>query len=270
MNTFQVEEMVSQGYIVVAIDQPYIAASVGFPGGRSVAGLSKSQMDRLIQRSISPSKQVPTLNGGAFASGIIPYFAQDVSFTIDRLTALNRATGRTILREKLDMENVGIFGVSLGGIVVGEACRTELRLKACLVMDAPMPSKVTLSGLNQPGIWMTRNAETMRREGWAEADIMQHQRTMRGAFDRSRSASYFVQVRGMFHANLTDAPLFSPLTSHLGITGPIGGRRAHGIVNAYSLAFFDRHLRSRPAALLDRSHAGFPEVALDKRRSLER
>ena len=268
MNMFQIEELVSQGYVVVAIDQPYVAASIMFPGGRAVAGLSKNQMDPLIQQSISPSAKTPTLNGRAFASGIIPYLAQDVSFAIDRLTALNGSTARTILRGKLDMESAGIFGVSLGGIVIGEACWLERRLKACLVMDAPMPSTVTLSRLNQPAMWIMRDAKTMRRERSAEADIMQYQRTMRSAFNRSRSASYFVQVPGMFHANLTDVPFYSPLTSRFGITGPIGGRRAHRIVNAYSLAFFDRHLRGRSAPLLDRSGTRFPEVILDARQSL--
>ncbi len=251
MNTSQVEALVSQGYIVVAIDQPYVAASVAFPDGRTVAGWSKDQMDPLIQQSINPSAQVPSVNGRAFPLGIIPYLSQDVSFVIDQLAALNGARTSAILRGKLDLQRVGIFGVSLGGIVVGDACRSEPRLKACIVMDAPTSSRVTLSGLRQPAMWITRDADTMRQEGWAEADIVRHQRTMRAAFDRSRSARYFVQVPGMFHADLTDVPLFSPLTSQLGITGPIGGRRAHMIVNAYSLAFFDRHLRGRPAPSLD-------------------
>jgi hypothetical protein len=37
MNTFQVEDLVSHGYIVAAIDQPYAAAAVVFPGGRQAA-----------------------------------------------------------------------------------------------------------------------------------------------------------------------------------------------------------------------------------------
>ena len=265
MNSFQVEELVSQGYIVVAIDQPYVAASVVFPGGRTFAGLSKSQMDPLIQQSITPSAYVPTLNGQAFASGIIPYLARDASFAIDQLVALNGSTTPSILRGKLNLKSVGIFGVSLGGIVVGEVCLREPRLKACLVMDAPMPSTVNQSGLERPVMWITRDAKTMRREGWTEFDIRQHQQTMRSAFDRSRSARYFVQLPGMFHANLTDVPLFSPLASGLGITGPIDRRRAHAVVNAYSLAFFDRHLRGRSAPLLDRSGTRFPEVILEAR-----
>ena len=264
MNMFMVEELVSQGYIVVAIDQPYVAASIVFPGGRTVAGLSKTQMNPLIQQSISPSAQAPILNGRAFASGIIPYLARDVSFAMDRLTALDGSAGN-ILRGKLDMGRVGIFGISLGGIVVGEACRREPRLRACLVMDAPMPTTAMQSGLQQPGMWITRDAKTMQHEGWDEADIIQHQTTMRRAFERSSGESYFVSIAGMFHANLMDAPFYSPLASRIGITGPIDGRRAHTIINAYARAFFDRHLEGKPTPLLDRSAKPFSEVAFETR-----
>ena len=63
MNIFQVEELVSHGYIVVGIDQPGVAASVVFPDGHQIAGLSKMQMDPLIQQSASPAEKAPLLNG---------------------------------------------------------------------------------------------------------------------------------------------------------------------------------------------------------------
>lgn len=264
MNTFQVEELVSQGYIVVAIDQPYVAASVVFPGRRAVGGLLKEQMDPLIRQSISPSVKVPTLNGRTFANGIIPYLAEDISFVIDQLAAVDSSDETSILRGKLDMQRVGVFGVSLGGIVVGEACHSDLRLMACLAMDAPMSATVRRSGLRQPTMWITRDAKTMRLEGWSEPDIVQHQTTMRSAFERSQGDGYFVSIAGMFHANLTDVPLYSPLTSRLGITGPIDSQRAHLIINAYSRVFFDRHLQGKPAFLLDRSRKPFAEVTLEK------
>ena len=90
MNTFQVEYLVSRGYVVVAIDQPYIAATVVFPDGRKIAGLSKDQMNPLIQQSIVAEKQAPSLHGVTFEAGIIPYFAQDVGFVLDQLSVLNR------------------------------------------------------------------------------------------------------------------------------------------------------------------------------------
>ena len=70
----------------------------------------------------------------------------------------------------------------------------------------------------------------------------------------------------MFHSNLTDIPYWSPLFSRLGVTGPIDGQRAHNIINAYSLAFFDQHLKGRPVALLDGPAKQYPEVVLETRR----
>ncbi len=46
---------------------------------------------------------------------------------------------------------------------------------------------------------------------------------------------------------------------------PIGSQWAHEIINAYSLAFFDKHLKSEPQALLDGPAAHYPEVIFEKR-----
>ena len=271
MNTFQVEELVSHGYIVVAIDQPYTAATVVFPDGREAAGLSAEQIRTLVRPSYIATDPVPIVNGVTLTDGsIIPYLARDVSFTLDQLAALNQADPNGLLTGRLDMTRVGTFGVSLGGIFGAEACRREPRLRACLVMDAPMPRAVMQAGLRQPSMWITRDAATMRLEraragGWPEDEILAHQTTMRATFENLQDAGYFVQIPGMFHVNLTDVPHWSPLLSRLGVTGPIDGQRAHGIINAYSLAFFDRHLRGRPAALLDNSADQYPEVRLETR-----
>jgi predicted dienelactone hydrolase len=213
-------------------------------------------METLVRPSPGPAEAAATLNGRTLKDGIIPYLAQDASFTLDRLAALNQGGPDGILTGRLDLQRAGIFGISLGGIVGGEACRLEPRLRACLVMDAPMPADVVRAGLRQPTMWITRDADTMRLErrragGWSEADIHEHQTTMRAVFERLPGDGYFVQVPGIFHLNLTDAPLLSSLASRLGLTGPIGAQWAYRIINALSLAFFDRHLKGRPAAPLD-------------------
>ena len=83
---------------------------------------------------------------------------------------------------------------------------------------------------------------------------------MRAVFESLPGDGYFVQVPGMFHLNFTDIPSWSPLFRLLGLTGPIDGQRAHSIINAYSLAFFDQHLKGQPAALLDGLVEHYPEV----------
>jgi hypothetical protein len=75
-----------------------------------------------------------------------------------------------------------------------------------------------------------------------------------------------VSVPGMFHQDFSDAPLLSPLTGLLGITGPIGRTRGHDIMTAYTLAFFDRELLGRPEALLEAASQQYPDVRIEARR----
>ena len=194
MNTFQVEELVSQGYVVVAIDQPGTAAVVAFPDGHQIAGLPVVQMQALIRPSYMAGQEKAVLNGKELIEGsIIPYLTQDVTFVLNQLSELNRADPNQILTGRLDMQRVGAFGVSLGGIVVAEACRVESRLSACLMMDAPMPIVVVQFGLSRPSMWMTRDAETMRLErrrsgGWPENEISAHLTGMRAAYVGNNAA----------------------------------------------------------------------------------
>ena len=277
MNTFQVEHLVSNGYIVVAIDQPGVAAAVVFPNGHQADSLTVPQFHSMVRPSYMPRRTDPLKTGVLLPNGstlhdnsIIPYLAQDVSFTLDQLAALDQADPNGILTRKLDLQRVGVFGVSLGGIVAGVACRLDSRLRACLVMDAAMSIDVVKAGLNQPSMWITRDAATMRLErqragGWPDAEIDAHQTSMRAVYEGLSGAGYFVRVPGMFHSNFTDIASWTPLAPLLGFAGPIDPRRAHGIVNAYSLAFFDRHLLGRSATLLDGASKQYPEVLFESR-----
>ena len=134
-----------------------------------------------------------------------------------------------------------------------------------------MPVDVVKFGLQQPTLWITRDADTMRLErrrsgGWSESEISEHQTSMRAAFAKSQVAGYFVQVPGMFHVNFTDVPYWSPLLPWLGVTGPINAQRAHNIINAYSLAFFNRHLLGNVEVLLDDPASQYPEVIFNVRK----
>jgi hypothetical protein len=271
MSTFQVEELVSHGYIVVAIDQPGVAANVVFSDGRQAVGLTVEQFQVTVSPSYRAGKAAPLLNGRPLPGGsIVPYLVDDVGFTLDQLTVLNRADPNGILTGRMDLQQTGAFGLSLGGIVVGEACLRDPRLRACLMMDSPMSTRVVSDGLRQPSMWITRDASSMRLEqqragGWPEDEIQAHQSTMRAAYQNLGAAGYFVQIAGLFHSNLTDLPNWLPLASQLNLAGPISGHRAHDIVNAYTLAFFDRHLSGKPTPLLDGAVQKYPEVTLETR-----
>lgn len=265
-STAQVEELVSHGFIVVGLDEPGAAGAVLLPDGRQIISQARGVMDALIDQSVVPVQQVPVLYGQRFEEGIIPYFAEDVRVALRELEGLNRQDPAGVLQGKLELSQLGIFGVSLGGIVAAHACRVEPRLKACLVLDAPMTRDVVARGLEQPTMWLTRPAATMRLEGWEESEITKHQRTMRAAFARLNAERYFVELKGAFHLNFLDTPFWTRLSSFgLPISGPIGRWRAHEIITAYSRAFFDKHLRGAAPALLASGKSPYPEVKLEQR-----
>ncbi len=253
LQTFQVEELVSHGYIVAALDQPTSVAMVRFPDGREVA---------YDERWAPPHS--------AFLDAHIPYLAHDVMFTLDQLAAFDREDPNGILTGRLDLERVGLVGHSLGAVVGGEACHLDRRFRGAVLEDAAMHADVVRDGLRQPTMFITRDADSMRLErrtagGWPETDIDETLSTMRSVYERLPNGGYYVQVPGMFHLDMTDAHLLSSLVPWPGLAGPIGAERAHHIVNAYSLAFFEKELRGRRAPLLDGPPEGFPEVVFEHR-----
>lgn len=247
-NTWQVEELVSHGYVVAAIDHTYAAAGVAFPDGRVAA--------------FDPRLGVPAPG----ADWVIPYLARDAVFTLDQLAIVNRADPKGILTGRLDLARAGIFGVSMGGAVSAQACHLDTRFRACLAMDVHMPADVVRGGLRQPAMWLSRDVETMRREGWPQAIIDHTRTTMRATFEKTRADAYLVLIPGTYHADYSDAGLLSPLTSLIGVTGPVGAARARGIIGAYATAFFDQHLKGQREELLEGPSARFPEVLFESRR----
>jgi hypothetical protein len=128
-----------------------------------------------------------------------------------------------------------------------------------------MTAKVLEAGLQQPVMFMTRDAETFllereRSGGWPDEEISGTIETMKEMYQRAPSDGYHVEVPGLFHVDFTDAPLLSPITRQLGMNGTIDAQRAHDIINAYSLAFFDKHLRGESPPLLDGPSNSFPEA----------
>jgi hypothetical protein len=254
IQTFQVEELASRGYVIAAVDQPYSAAMVVFPDGRRVA-----YDDRW-----KPSRS-------EFMDAHIPYLARDVSFALDQLANLARSEPDGLLAGRLDLGQAGLVGHSMGAVVGSEACRVDARLRAALLEEAFMPADVVRDGWAQPVMFIARPADSMRFEreeagGWPETDIEEHLRTMRTVYEHLPGDGYYVQISGAFHLDMTDAPLLSGLVPWPGFSGPIGGARAHRIINEYSVAFFDRELRRQPAPLLDGPPESFPEVTFESRR----
>jgi predicted dienelactone hydrolase len=189
-----------------------------------------------------------------------------VTFVLDQLEALN--TNDNLFKGRLNLDKIGVFGHSLGGSVATRACQLDNRLKAGLDMDAPLFGSVPAEGLTQPFMFMSREKATFQRElahvppKTAQEIIDKEYSTMQAALNNSRAPGYYLTLTGLFHYDFTDLSLWSPLTPLLGVTGPISAARAHQIIDAYTLAFFDTYLEGKSSVLLAGNTADFPEVNL--------
>ena len=254
-NMFQVEELVSRGYVVAGIDHPRAATHVVLPGPRHI-DFDAKLID--IPRFFKDT---------TFSDGIFDYLGQDASFVLSQVIALDRRDPNGVLTGRLDTVNAGIFGISLGGLTTAEACRIDLRFKACFIQDVFVPHDVLAQGVAQPTMWFTRAADSMRAEGWPEWEVAHHQDTMRTAFESVRSDGYLVKLPGMFHVNYTDFPyvIATPVARKIGMIGAIDPRHGHQVINAYTIAFFDHYLKGTAEPLLDGPSKQFPEIQFEAR-----
>lgn len=268
---FWIEELTSHGYVVVGLDQPGTAAATVLADGSTIPVMAdKAAFDRYMPLALSQApNQTPEMNGVPLPGGIIPFLADDLRFVLNELEAVGRQD--PVLAGHLDLDRVGVFGMSLGGYAGAEACRRDARFRACLVVDSGHGADVAREGLQQPLMIISRDADVMRAErakagGWPEAEVVHTIDTQRALFEHSRGDAYYVTMNRMYHVNWTDAPIWSPLVRWIGLAGPIDPYRGFTETNAFSVAFFDRYLKGI-SSLLAEAPPESPDVRLEIRRS---
>lgn len=244
MGSFQTTALAEQGYVVVTLNQPGAVAAVMLPDRRIVIGLTREEAVSVIAPSYLADRPALPNNFAqklAPENSIVPYFAEDVPLVLDRLAQIN-ANPTHILHGLLDLDHVGLMGMSLGAIVTAQACAAETRIDACLMMDAPVPSAVAAVGLRQAALWISRPKEDQRLErdatgGWPENEIDAQAQTIEKALSKSEHGQ-LVLLHGLFHLDFTDVPAVQPVLEWLGQSGPSGVVEGHRQINQLTKDFF--------------------------------
>lgn len=231
--TTMVEDLASQGFVVVAMDHPYDPDAVEFPDGR------------LVLRNQPPDSD--ETNAAAVAVRV-----DDTRFVLDELTMLD---GR--LRGTMDLHRVGMFGHSMGGATAAAAMRVDPRLAAGVDLDGTLYGPVVGAGLSRPFLLMS-SAGHDRSNDATWATFWSHLTGWRRD----------LKMAGAGHVTYSDiAPLSGPL--HLTdvfppeLMGTIDGDRAVDIEQTYLTAYFDRFLRHTTGSLLDGPGPRYPEVLFE-------
>lgn len=258
-NLFQVEELASRGFIVVGIDHPYSSAVTVFPGGRvaraRLVPFWDFSSDQALQASIEYIERVLSVR------------VQDVEFLVAELERLSQRGSGSMLSERLDLSRLGILGYSFGGAVAAQVCWLDKRFKAGMDMDGTLYGAAADAGVSQPFMFLVESTkaptvpdvsalspEKRRFVALEERDFYEQRNSM------ERHGGYWLGITGTQHINFTDPPVAPTVGYYLLEAGTIAPVRALRTINAYTVAFFEKHLNHRREPLLEGPSPAYPEV----------
>jgi len=239
-NTALAEDLASHGYVVAAVDHPYIASRV------------QLETDRIIDGVVAlEGPDGPTASAQSrisFWNDTLNLWAADDIFVLNQLAALNP----TRFHNALDTNHAGAFGHSFGGAASFSLLGRDPRIISAVNLDGwtfgALDSRTTQPMMlidEQSAADRERDLLTLPTPGTTEDQLDRADNT---AVESSltRFGGYRLFIRGTQHLDFSDQPLLPPLR-RLQYTGPIAPTRIDDILRQTVLDFFDQTLRNQPA-----------------------
>jgi len=244
-----IEELVSHGYVVAAIEHTYTASAVVFPDGKVVpahhdtepAGLTSAQRWQRMMDS---------------AGLLIRQGAEDVLFVMNKLTQLNKSGAQGFLLEgRLDLNRIAAVGHSAGGAFATGACQLDARIHACVSLDGEMPPVMAFpefkdgKGFQHPVLLLELD-QTGQRMPFSADQYTDFRKKVEAQLNLCPKGSYDVMLKspGLAHGSFSDYPLRAangdPAKTEQAL------HNLH-LTQSYTLAFLDKYLKGEKAPLLD-------------------
>lgn len=252
--TTQIEDLVSHGYIVVALSHSYDAWLVSFTDGREIPFETK-------QRSSAGSTEEQHI---AYENQRIEWWAEDIRFALDQLVIISRTKNPNIpFARHLDLTKVGVMGHSAGGRAAARACQLDTRIKSCADQDGvammqPFYVKADGMGMKQPFLLFERVRGVAPSEADATSlgmtlselnELVNRLRQNKKTALASTGGSYHVllQFDSSSHMSFSDLPLLQAKNS----IEAAAATRLLQVTCRYTREFFDKTLRNISAPLYD-------------------
>ena len=223
-NTTQIQELVSHGYVVFALDHTYDAALTIFPDGSQIKRAQKycyNCEEEKFREVFNP--QIETR-------------VSDIIFLLDQIEKINKNEINANFSTLLDLDRIGIFGHSFGGGTSVAASIMDSRIKSCISLDGwytPINPNVYQLGLNIPFIHLGRTE-------W-EKEI--NYEILDSIFAYGNSTTYKLSLEGSHHYDFTDSPHLSNLSSRFKLSSDLDSEQILDATNTTVLGFFDKNLK---------------------------
>jgi len=260
------EELASHGYVVLSVGHPSESTAVQYTDGTVVkmrsdlpawkaitAGLKNLEANA---REVAPwieqaraARDPRTLCEAKRGLAAHPTYAvllpvlegwtRDTRAVLDQLPALDEGVLSATLRGLVDVDRLGLFGHSLGGILSGQLAMSDPRVKAGMSYDGaqlPPPGDVPYR-LVAPFCFVY--ADTAKLGSFRLANESMNDALLSQAPPGSRGAC----LRGAAHLNFTDMNNV-PMAARM--LGSIERGEMARQLRAMTVGFFDHHLKGAP------------------------
>jgi hypothetical protein len=264
-NSVLMEELASHGYTVFSISHHYECKFTSFPDGRFIyidmnsqrlqkimGEMANPEVLEVIQKFSRAGKDEERLQVFAEMEKLLPagltespkYWAEDISFFIDQLNGLNNEN--KYFENKLNLGEIGVFGMSLGGFASNEVSMLDNRVRACVNMDGGFHGLISKSEIKIPTMFINSN----RYLGYGNIFTK-----------RSKMDCYSFTVKNSEHMNFTDYSIY-PVPAAKSLLGSIEGGKVIEIMNIMVLNFFDKYLKEKHEIDLIRKAKLFSEIEI--------
>jgi predicted dienelactone hydrolase len=264
-NASTFRELASHGYIVASIDHTYQAFYTAFEDGNSIPVSTEFLNDAIKVQS----NNLPADETFEITHDWLKLRTADIGLVIDSLQAGKLGKSGAFLNGHMDLSKIGLFGHSLGGAAAAQVSRERDDISAAIVIDGTMIGDIT--GVNSD------NTEIITDKSFSKPLMLMYGSLFNepeaketsylsniNAYNNATDAAYSLWIRDSGHLNFTDLPRISPLLSGMLGVGAIDSLECIKIVNAYSMAFFDKHLKGQSSPLLDGADV-YEEAEFEKR-----
>ena len=207
--TWLIEDLVSHGYAVAAIEHTGGAVAVWFPDGRLVPQ-RENPMPVKASRAERMQKQMESISAG------ISEGADDVRFVLDRISELAKTGDQQFpLKDRIDVARLSAMGHSAGAEFAARACQLDDRLKACVDLDGAMVPVAALpvypdhATMKQPLLFL----EAYHPESQMGGSPSQHQEFFKIKEQQLSDCCPFgacdviLKSRGIAHPSFSDIPI---------------------------------------------------------------
>jgi len=247
--TSLIEDLVSHGYIIAAIEHTYTAAAVVFPDGRVIPAHHDSE-----PAGLSPEQRFKRMMDSAALE--IRQGAEDLIFVQNKLTELNKSQAQNFpLAGKLDLNRTAAVGHSAGGAFATGACQLDARFHACLSLDGEMPPAMAFpefpetKGFHQP-VLLLEVDHTGERMPFSPAQYSEFLEKEKAQLSLCPKGSYDILLKspGLFHGSFSDYPLRAANGDATKVESATHNLR---LTQSFTIAFLDKYLKDQREPLLD-------------------